>query len=42
MDDWVEFPIDEELYYQHLQEKVANSTVKKEVKSVTLNVEDTH
>ncbi|MBM7570335.1 Gfo/Idh/MocA family protein [Aquibacillus albus] len=42
LDDWVAFPIDEDLYYKHLQEKIASSTVKKESNSVTLNVEGTY
>ena len=29
IDDWVELPIDDELYYQKLQEKIASSTYKK-------------
>jgi predicted dehydrogenase len=29
-DNWVDLPIDEELFHQHLQERIANSTFKKE------------
>ncbi|MCR2802403.1 Gfo/Idh/MocA family protein [Paenibacillus soyae] len=29
-DDWVELPIDEELYYEKLQERIANSSYRKE------------
>lgn len=41
-DDWVNFPIDEDLYYEHLQEKVKNSKIKKEDKNITLDVEGTY
>ncbi|GAE35225.1 Gfo/Idh/MocA family protein [Halalkalibacter akibai] len=41
-DDWVNFPLDEELYFQELQDRIQNSTVKKENKSITLNVQGTH
>ncbi len=41
-DNWVDLPLDEELFYDKLQEKVANSTFKKEVKDVTLDVAGTH
>lgn len=42
-DDWVELPIDEDLYYAKLQERIRNSTFKKEASSdKTLNVEGTH
>lgn len=30
-DGWVDLPIDEELFHQHLQERIANSSYKKEV-----------
>lgn len=42
LDDWVEFPVDEELYYSHLQEKIKNSNVKKDNNSVTLDVDGTY
>ncbi|WP_078550201.1 Gfo/Idh/MocA family protein [Litchfieldia alkalitelluris] len=42
IDNWVEFPLDEELYYKYLQEKIANSTVKKEAKSISLDLEGTY
>lgn len=42
LEDWVEFPIDEDLYYQHLQEKINLSTSEKDGKHVTLNVDGTH
>lgn len=29
-DNWVNLPIDEELFYEHLQERIANSTTKKD------------
>ncbi|MBW8350688.1 Gfo/Idh/MocA family oxidoreductase [Bacillus sp. IITD106] len=42
-DDWVEMPIDEDLYYEKLQKKIEQSTFKKEVnKDITLNVSSTH
>jgi len=41
-DSWVELPLDDELYYEKLQEKIANSTFKKPETSVTLNVKGTH
>lgn len=41
-DDWVELPLDEELYYELLQEKIKNSTFKKEVsESKTIDVNGT-
>lgn len=40
-DDWVNLPIDEDLYYSKLQEKIKNSTTVKETKSVTLDVDGT-
>ena len=42
LDNWVTLPIDEDLYYEKLQEKIKNSTVKKADVSVTLNVSGTH
>lgn len=42
LDDWVEFPLNEELYYKYLQEKIANSKVKKEAYNISLNVEGTY
>ncbi len=43
LDDWVEVPMNEDLYYEKLQEKIKNSTFKKEVtEGKTLNVEGTH
>ncbi|WP_077623006.1 Gfo/Idh/MocA family protein [Sediminibacillus massiliensis] len=42
IDDWVELPLDEELYYKHLQEKISTSTVKKEGNNIALNVEGTY
>jgi len=41
-DDWVEMPIDEDLYYEKLQEKIQQSTFKKEAKDLTLDVSGTH
>ncbi|MDN4524064.1 Gfo/Idh/MocA family protein [Fictibacillus fluitans] len=42
LDDWVEFPVDEELYLKHLQEKAAQSNVKKDKNSVVLDVGGTY
>ena len=42
-DDWVELPIDEDLFYQKLKEKIESSTVeKKRAGSKTLDVTGTH
>jgi predicted dehydrogenase len=42
-DNWVDLPINEDLYYSTLQEKIQNSTYEKiHVKGRTLNVEGTH
>ena len=41
-DDWVELPVDEDLFYEHLQEKIRTSTfVKGEIKKVNQSVEGT-
>lgn len=41
-DDWVEFPIDEDLYYEKLRERIKGSTKNKAAKSdKTMNVEGT-
>ncbi len=40
-DDWVDIPVDEDLFYEKLQEKVKNSTFKKKTGSSTLNVDGT-
>lgn len=43
LDDWVELPIDEDLYYEKLQEKIATSTFRKDTtKDITLDVSGTH
>lgn len=41
-DNWVDLPIDEELYYAKLQERIANSTMNKKSGGKTLSVEGTH
>ncbi|MBS4205666.1 Gfo/Idh/MocA family protein [Lederbergia citrea] len=42
-DDWVDMPIDEDLYYEKLQEKIKESKYEKpEVEQVTLDVSGTH
>ena len=40
-DDWVDIPVDENLFYEKLQEKVKTSTFKKTAGSSTLNVDGT-
>jgi predicted dehydrogenase len=42
LDDWVEIPFDDSLYYEKLQEKMRTSTFKKNVVDRVLNVEGTH
>jgi predicted dehydrogenase len=42
-DNWVELPMDSDLFYDKLMEKVKNSTFKKEISTTkTLNVKGTH
>ncbi|MFD0697189.1 Gfo/Idh/MocA family protein [Paenibacillus sp. GCM10027628] len=41
-DNWVDLPIDEELFYEHLQEKIKQSNVKKEATYQTLEVKGSH
>jgi predicted dehydrogenase len=40
-DSWVDLPVDEDLYYEKLQEKIKNSSIKKESSDTTLDVEGT-
>ena len=43
LDDWVELPMDEALYYEKLQERIKSSTyVKKSGTDLVLNTEGTH
>jgi len=43
LDDWVDIPVDEDLFYEKLQEKIKESDFQKEVKdSKTLDVSGTH
>lgn len=42
LDNWVNLPLDEDLYYQQLKKNIDKSTVKKDTKSVALNVEGTY
>lgn len=43
LDDWVEIPVDEDLFYEKLQEKIENSTFEKDVtSSKTLDVDGSH
>lgn len=42
-DDWVDLPLDEDLFYDKLQEKIANSTFRKDPSSAAvLDVKGTH
>ena len=42
-DDWVDMPINEELFYEKLQERINNSTVKKDItQNKTFDVSGTH
>lgn len=41
-DDWVDLPIDEDLFHEKLTERIENSTFTKESKDITLDVEGTH
>ena len=41
-DDWVDLPLDEDLFHEKLTERIENSTFKKEAKDITLDVEGTH
>ncbi len=42
-DDWIDLPIDEDLFYEKLQEKIKNSTFKKDAaEDSTLDVSGTH
>ena len=40
-DDWVELPLDEDLFYEKLKERIDNSTFVKESKNITLDVDGT-
>lgn len=40
-DDWVDIPVDEELFYKELKKRIETSTFKKEVKNITVDVEGT-
>lgn len=41
-DDWVDLPLDEELFYTKLKEKIDNSTFRKQDANVALDVSGTH
>ncbi|MEK4251071.1 Gfo/Idh/MocA family protein [Paenibacillus sp. FSL W7-1287] len=41
-DSWVELPLDEDMFYEKLKERIDNSTYKKNVSEVTLDVSGTH
>jgi len=41
-DNWVDLPIDEDLFYEQLQDKIKNSKVKKEAGYKTLEVKGSH
>lgn len=40
-DSWIDLPLDEELFYEKLQERIANSTFQKSVGNTTLDVKGT-
>lgn len=42
LDDWVDLPLNEELYYEKLQEQIRNSNFKKEKSGKVLDVSGTH
>lgn len=42
IDSWVELPIDSDLYYEKLQEKIKNSTFSKEVEEVVFDLKGSH
>nr|WP_150960481.1 Gfo/Idh/MocA family oxidoreductase [Aneurinibacillus sp. XH2] len=42
LDDWVQLPIDEDLYYEKLQEKIRNSKFVKVTKEMTMNTDGTY
>lgn len=42
INDWVELPVDEDLYYEKLKERIAVSTFRKDTKDIILNVAGTH
>jgi hypothetical protein len=42
INDWVEIPVDENLFYEKLKERITASTFKKETKDVVLDVSGTH
>lgn len=41
-DNWVDLPINEDLYYEKLQERIKNSTYQKETKELQMDVKGTH
>jgi predicted dehydrogenase len=41
-DNWVNLPINGDEFYEYLQEKITNSTIKKEVNDVVLDVKGSH
>ncbi|WP_284644533.1 Gfo/Idh/MocA family protein [Paenibacillus silviterrae] len=42
LDDWVELPLDEDLYYEKLQEKISSSVFTKKTSDIVLDVSGTH
>ncbi len=42
LNDWVDIPVDADLYYEKLKERIDNSTYKKEEKDIILDVTGTH
>jgi hypothetical protein len=41
LDTWVDIPVDEDLFYEKLQERIKTSTYKKTVSGTTLDVKGT-
>lgn len=42
INDWVEIPVDEDLFYEKLKERIAGSTFKKVTRDIVLDVSGTH
>lgn len=42
INDWVDLPVDEDLFYEKLKERIASSGAKKDVQGVVLDVSGTH
>ena len=42
INDWIEIPVNADLYYEELKKRIDNSSFKKETKDVILDVSGTH